>query len=76
MSQDKIVGVKRVISRVFKSPRNLCLFYLMCVGILRVGWLLKDPFRFKNELTRLEDRLLYETVYPLIYGLYSSILLV
>lgn len=76
LSQDKIVGIRRLFDRLFRSPKNLCLLYLILIGVLRTSWLLTDPLRLKEVMNRTEERLLYETVYPLIYGLYSSVLLV
>lgn len=73
---DKINNIKRLIDRLFRSPRNLCLFYLACIGLFRCLWLTIDPFSFNRRINRTGDRLLYETVYPFIYGLYSSVLLV
>jgi hypothetical protein len=76
LSQDKVIGFKRLIDRLFRSPRNLCFLYLVIIGTLRISWLLTDPLRFNNNFSRLAERILYETVYPSIYGLYSSVLLV
>ena len=76
LSHDKVSGFKRLFYRLIRSPKNLCLFFLIVIGVLRVSWLSYDPFGFYNKATRLEDRLLFETVYPIIYGLYASVLLV
>ncbi|OMJ86584.1 hypothetical protein SteCoe_11870 [Stentor coeruleus] len=76
LSKDKIKGVKRLFYRMFRSPRNLCLVFLVCIGILRVIWLSWDPFRFKEDADRITERVLHEFAYPFIYGLYSSVLLV
>ena len=76
LSQDKIVDFRRLFNRMFRSPKNLCLLLLIMIGTLRAAWLLTDPLLLKNNLSRIQERLLFETVYPLIYGLYSSILLV
>lgn len=76
LNQDKIVGVKRFFYRLFRSPKNLCLVYICSIGILRFLWLVIDPLCFGKIVGRIADRLLYETVYPFIYGLYSSVLLV
>ena len=73
---DKISNIKRLIDRLFRSPRNLCLLFLACIGLFRGLWLVIDPFSFKCFVDRTGDRLLFETVYPFIYGLYSSVLLV
>lgn len=76
LSKDKIKGVKRLFYRMFRSPRNLCLVFLICIGALRVTWLSWNPFRFEKGIHRITERLFHETVYPFIYGLYSSVLLV
>ncbi|OMJ93341.1 hypothetical protein SteCoe_3694 [Stentor coeruleus] len=76
LNQDKIIGVKRFFYRLFRSPKNLCLVYICSIGILRLFWLVIDPLCFNERIERTADRLLYETVYPFIYGLYSSVLLV
>lgn len=76
LSKDKIKTARRLLHRMFRSPRNLCLVFLVCIGLLRILWLSIDPFTFKCTASRTVDRLLYESVYPFIYGLYSSVLLV
>ena len=76
LNKDKIIGFKRLFYRLFRSPKNLSLLYLVLIGILRSIWLIYDPFRLSNRLSRIQERLLFEIVYPLIYGLYASILLV
>jgi hypothetical protein len=76
MSQDKVVGLKRLLFRLFKSPKNLSLFFICCIGFLRGLWASLDPFSFKGDFDRLTDRMLYETVYSCLYGLYASVLLV
>lgn len=76
LNSDKIKNIKRLAHRLFRSPRNLCLLFIACIGFLRALWLLIDPFSFEKKTNRTGDRLLYETVYPFIYGLYSSVLLV
>lgn len=76
LNSDKIKNIKRLAHRLFRSPRNLCLLFIACIGFLRALWLIIDPFSFEGKTNRYGDRLLYETVYPFIYGLYSSVLLV
>ena len=76
LSKDKIKNARRLCYRMFRSPRNLCLVFLVCIGFLRIMWLAIDPFSFEGATDRTADRLLYESVYPFIYGLYSSVLLV
>jgi hypothetical protein len=76
LNQDKIKNVRRLLHRMFRSPRNLCLVFLASIGLFRFLWLRIDPFSFEGLVGRTGDRLLYETVYPFIYGLYSSVLLV
>ena len=76
LSKDKIKNARRLCYRMFRSPRNLCLIFLVCIGFLRILWLSIDPFSFDKRTSRTADRLLYESVYPFIYGLYSSVLLV
>lgn len=76
LGRDKITGLKRFIYRLFRSPKNLSLFFLMLIGLFRGTWLMSDPLRFDENLSRVQERLLYEIVYPLIFGLYASVLLV
>jgi hypothetical protein len=76
LTHDKIIGISRLLYSLIRSPKNLCLLFLTCIGLLRVMWLLYDPFRFNNKLSRTQERLVYETVFPFIYGIYSSVLLV
>ena len=73
---DKVTGFRRLIYRLFRSPKNLSLLYLILIGFFRGFWLWIDPLCFKEKFTRLQDRLLYNTAYPILYGLYASVLLV
>ena len=76
LGNDKVREWKRFFHRLFRSSKNLCLFFLTGIGILRLFWLSIDPLGFKGYLDYRAERLLFETVYALIYELYCSALLV
>ena len=76
MRRDKAMGWKRLVYRLFRSSKNLSLLLLAGIGMLRVLWISIDPLGFKGILNYLEDKILFETVYALIYELYCSALLV
>jgi hypothetical protein len=67
---------KNKIVRMFKSPKNLSLLGICLICLVRVIWLSFDPLIFKNRSNRLIDRLLFETAYPLLFTVLSSVLLV
>lgn len=76
MKGNSYIGVKRLLWRVLKSPKNLSLLSLGLVGVFKVLWLSIDPLRFKEITSRVLDRLLFESVYPLYFCIYASVLYV
>ncbi|OMJ72511.1 hypothetical protein SteCoe_29031 [Stentor coeruleus] len=62
--------------RMFKSPKNLSLLSICLISLVRVIWLSFDPLIFKGKSNRMIDRLLFETAYPLLFTVLSSVLLV
>lgn len=70
------LGCRRILLRLFRSPRNLSVFLIMCAAFLRGLWLSIDPLSFQEVMSRLSDRMLYNIVFPLMYCVYCSVLLV
>jgi len=70
------LGCRRILLRLFRSPRNLSVFLIMCAAFLRGLWLSIDPLSFHGVMSRLSDRMLYNIVFPLMYCVYCSVLLV
>lgn len=62
--------------RVVLSPKNLSLVGICFISFIKVVWLSYDPLVFKGKSSRLIDRLLFETIYPLIFTVLASVLLV
>ena len=62
--------------RVVLSPKNLSLLGICFISFIKVIWLSYDPLIFKGRSNRLIDRLLFETIYPLIFTVLASVLLV
>ncbi|CAG9315873.1 unnamed protein product [Blepharisma stoltei] len=76
INSDKHWGINRTFVRLFRSPKHLSLFYISLVGALRGIWISYDPYSLNNKMPRVGDRLLCEMVYPLLYGVYTCVLLV
>lgn len=70
------LGCRRILMRLFRSPRNLSVFLIMCAAFFRGLWLSIDPLCFQETMSRLGDRMLYNIVFPLMYCVYCSVLLV
>lgn len=62
--------------RLFKSPKNLSLFGIILMSAMRVTWLSYDPLIFDLKSTRMTDRLLFESAYPILFTVLSSVILV
>ena len=73
---EKFIGFKRSLRRIILSPKNLTLCCLSLVSLIKITWLSFDPLVFLEASSRLIDRLLFETIYPLYFCMYSSVLLV
>lgn len=76
MLRRRSLGCKIIILRIFRSPKNLSLCLILTASLLRGLWLCIDPLSFSGLLSHLTDRLLYDTVFPLMYCVYSCVLLV
>ena len=72
---------------ILKSPYNICMITIsfICLSkllfifnfnfsLVRILWITIDPFIFKGVWPRLIERLLYETVYSLLFSIYAIIL--
>ena len=67
-------GIKVV--RTFKSPKNLSLLGITVIALIRVVWLSFDPLNFSGLSDRMADRLVFESVYPILFTVLSSVILV
>ena len=76
LKQENNGQCKRKILRLFKSPKNLSLLSISILSLLIIIWLLYDPLVFKGKSNRMADRLLFESVYPLLFSVLACVLLV
>ncbi|CAG9331387.1 unnamed protein product [Blepharisma stoltei] len=76
MNADSVISLPRLLRRLFRSPKHLSLVFICCVCILRGVWLCSDPLGFNNHINRIGDRVLYEFVFPFLFGMYLCVLLV
>lgn len=76
MSPESYLGFRRLSRRIITSPKNLSLCCLAIIALIKILWLLIDPLRFEDQASRLLERLLFETVYPLYLCLYATVVLV
>lgn len=70
------LGCKMIAWRLLRSPKNLSLCLILLTSLLRSLWLCFDPLSFEGLTSHLGDRLLYDTVFPAMYCVYSCVLLV
>lgn len=68
-------GIKLYINMI-KSPKHLSLILISIISILRILWLLLDPFLMFYRINRAIERILFEIIYSLLYTLFSIILFV
>lgn len=70
------LGCRLIVWRLIRSPKNLSFCLILIASLLRGLWLCLDPLSFEGLTNHLGDRLLYDTVFPAMYCVYSSVLLV
>ena len=76
MKPDKIHSLRRFLTRLLKSSKNLSLLCLSLIGGLRLTWILVDPLGFKELVPRVLERVLFDLAYGVFFIVYNSILLV
>ncbi|CAG9313954.1 unnamed protein product [Blepharisma stoltei] len=76
IKSDKHLGINRLFVRLLRSPKHLSLFFISLIGLLRGIWISYDPLCLRNKMPRVGDRLLGEITYPILYGVYTCVLLV
>ena len=76
IKQEKTNDCKVKLLRIFKSPKNLCLLSIEIISLIRVLWLSIDPLNFEEITSRMADRLLFESGYPLLFTVLASVILV
>ena len=64
------------IRRLLGSPKHLALLFICTHAGLRIFWLSVDPLRQYDLTTRVYDRLIFESAYPLVYSTFSCVLIV
>ena len=64
------------VRKVIGSPKHLAILFISMHAVLRIFWLSIDPLRQYDSATRLSDRLMFESAYPLVYSTFSCVLLV
>ena len=70
------LGCRLIAWRLLRSPKNLSLCLILMASLLRGLWVCLDPLSFEGLTSHLGDRLLYDTVFPAMYCVYSCVLLV
>lgn len=76
LKQERTYDCKNKCKRLFLSPKNLSLLGIIVIGLIKVIWLSFDPLVFKDKSSRLLDRLMFETIYPVMFTVLASVLLV
>ena len=76
LKQERTYDCKNKCKRLFLSPKNLSLLGIIVIGLIKVIWLSFDPLVFKDKSSRLVDRLMFETIYPVMFTVLASVLLV
>ena len=76
MRVERAITWKRMFKRLYTSPKNMSLFCLCLLGLMRGFWVSIDPLNFKGISNRALDRILFESVYALLFTIYCSVLLV
>lgn len=77
MMIEKVHGFRHFVKRIFNSPKNLSILLVCLICFMRGVWLSIDPYGFKEIIdSYLLDRLIFEMAYPMLFNLYSCILLV
>lgn len=76
LKSSRWMGSRQYLQRVFRSPKHLALVFISTQASLRLLWLAVDPLRFRDAVSRVYDRLIFESAYPLIYSTFSCVLLV
>lgn len=76
LKREQTSDCKNKCKRIVLSPKNLSLLGICLISFIKVVWLCYDPLVFKGDSSRLIDRLLFETIYPLMFTVLASVLLV
>ena len=58
-----------------KSPMNICLIQMMLLSIMKIIWIMTDPFTMENIMPRHYERILGEITYSVLFAIYGVILL-
>lgn len=72
----RVIGCKRLLRRTLTTPKYQALAALCLVGLLRGLWWSLDPHQFQSFTSRLEDQMLFLSPAPLLFLLFSLVILV
>lgn len=64
------------VRKLLGSPKHLAILFISAHAVLRIFWLSLDPLRQIDIVTRVYDRLIFESAYPLVYSTFSCVLIV